>query len=159
MADLLVCDKLDGGVGEDAQQRGRVPAVQAGEPVCAPDVAHRAKHAGPAARVLGKLPVARLEQDLDAVERGDQGFCLEARAPCERSRAAQRRRRVAYGASRGPPRQPAAQHVVERLLVGFCGGPVSCGRGCGGSIVGRRGLVVAFEGEGFWHSRGRVVCG
>lgn len=65
---LLVRDELDGRVRVDLEERGRVAPEQARRPVPHVDVRDRPPEPRPAARVLGELRVARLEQDLHPVE-------------------------------------------------------------------------------------------
>lgn len=73
---LLVGEKLDGRVREDAQEGCGVASKETAEPVLLIDVAHGGYDAEPGAGVLGELGVGGLEEDFDAVEGADDGFGL-----------------------------------------------------------------------------------
>jgi hypothetical protein len=74
---LLVGEELDGGVGEDTEESGRVALEQASGTFIALDVADGGRETGPAAGVLGKLGIGCLEEDLDAIERRNDRFGLD----------------------------------------------------------------------------------
>jgi len=76
---LFIGKELDAGVGEYSDQRRRVPSEQPGEAFVGADVLHCRHNAEPRARILCELRVARLEEDLDSIERCDNRFCCTAR--------------------------------------------------------------------------------
>ena len=75
-ADLLVAEELDGSVGEDAQQRGRVATKQTTYAICVVDVPDCSDDSKPGTGVFGELGIGRLEQDFDAVQRTNNCFSL-----------------------------------------------------------------------------------
>lgn len=78
--DLFVCKEFDAGVRKDAKECGGVAAIQAPKALVCLDVSDRGCDTKPGASVLCKLRIARLEQDLDAVKRSNDGLgLLEAR--------------------------------------------------------------------------------
>ena len=77
--DLLVCEKLDGGIGEDAEEGGGMATEETAEARLAVDVTHSCHHAEPGAGIFCKLRVGCLEEDFDAVEGADNCFGLKDR--------------------------------------------------------------------------------
>jgi hypothetical protein len=75
-ADLFVCEEFDSCVGKDSENSSRVPAEETPRAVLVVYEFHGGDDAGPGPGVFGELGVAGLEEDLDAVERGDDGFGL-----------------------------------------------------------------------------------
>ncbi len=75
---MLVRKEFDGGIGEDAQQGGRMPTKKPPYAVLPVDIAHGRHHAKPGAGILGELRVGCLEKNLDAVEGADDSFCLHS---------------------------------------------------------------------------------
>ena len=73
-ADLLVCEKLDAGVREDAEEGCGVAFEETADAIAVVDVANGFGEAGPVALVLCEVGVARLEEDFDTVEGAD--YCL-----------------------------------------------------------------------------------
>lgn len=76
-AELLVGEKLDSGVGEYAEKRGRMTPKKAAHARLAVDVAHCRHNPEPGPGVFGELWVGGLEEDFDPVERADDGLGLE----------------------------------------------------------------------------------
>lgn len=76
-AELLVGEKFDGGVGEYAEERGRVAAEEPAHARLGVDVAHCGHDPEPGARVFGELWVGGLEENFHPVERADNGLGLE----------------------------------------------------------------------------------
>lgn len=75
-AELLVGEKLDGGVGKYAQEGGRVAPEEAPHASLGVDVAHCGHDPEPGAGVFGELRIRRLEKNLHPVERADDGLGL-----------------------------------------------------------------------------------
>lgn len=76
-ADLFVGEELDGGVGEDAEERGGMASEEPAEAGFFVDVPHGGYDAEPGAGVFCKLRVRGLEEDFDPVKRSDHRFGLE----------------------------------------------------------------------------------
>lgn len=75
-SDLLIGKKLDGGIGEDSEQSGRMTLEEAAETLMAVDIPHGRRNAKPTACILCELWIGGLEEDLDAVEGSDDRFGL-----------------------------------------------------------------------------------
>ena len=75
---LVVGKEFYAGVGEDAEEGSRVAFEQTADAVLGVDVAQGKMQTGPAASVFDEGGVAGLQKDLDAVERTDDGFALQA---------------------------------------------------------------------------------
>jgi hypothetical protein len=75
-SDLLICEELNSGVGEDTKEGCGVAAEEASETILVINVTHGGYDAEPAASVLGELRIGSLEEDLYAVERTDNCFGL-----------------------------------------------------------------------------------
>ena len=76
---LLVSDELDGCIGVDLEERGRVAPEQPHYAVLRVDVRQGTAQASPGPGILGELRVACLKEDLDSVEGRDGGFGLLGR--------------------------------------------------------------------------------
>ena len=74
---MLVGEKFDAGVGEDAKEGCRMSAKEAPQALLAVYVTHGSDNAKPRTRIFGELRVRGLEEDLDAIKGADDGFCLE----------------------------------------------------------------------------------
>jgi hypothetical protein len=74
--DLLISQELDSRVGEDAEQRGRVPSEESAYALLSADIAHSPYYSRPVPRVFRELRIRSLEEDLHAVEGPDEGFRL-----------------------------------------------------------------------------------
>lgn len=77
---MLVSEEFDGGIGKDTQEGCGVAAEEPTHAVLPVDVTHGGHDAEPGTGVFCKLGVGRLKENLDAVERADDGFGLVLRA-------------------------------------------------------------------------------
>jgi len=80
-SDLLIGKELDGGIGEDPEQSGRVTLEEAADAIMAVDIPHGGRNAKPTACILCEFRIRGLKEDLDAVEGGDDCFGLQHDQP------------------------------------------------------------------------------
>lgn len=73
---MLVGQEFDSSVGEDAEEGCGVAPEEAAHTRLPVDVTHGGHDAEPGAGVFCELRVRGLEEDFDAVEGTDDGFCL-----------------------------------------------------------------------------------
>lgn len=73
---MLVGEEFNAGIGEDSEEGSRVATVQAQDTFMRVNVLHSRGNAEPGACVFCELRVTRLKEDLDSVERRDNGFRL-----------------------------------------------------------------------------------
>lgn len=71
-SDLLVRQKLDGGIREDTEDRSRMPAVESDDAFISVYRAHRGENASPGPGISRELWVGGLEEDFDSVKRRDK---------------------------------------------------------------------------------------
>lgn len=74
--DLLVGEELDGSVGKYSYQCRRVTLKQASDAFAPLDVLQSQSKPRPTPGILSELGVRCLEENLDAIQRRDDGFCL-----------------------------------------------------------------------------------
>lgn len=70
-SNLLVREKLDGGIRENAEDCGRVAAVESYSAFVSVYRTHRGENASPGAGISRELGVGGLEEDFDSVKRRD----------------------------------------------------------------------------------------